>query len=108
MDVKSVFNRRDSRDGLVKATDGFIEDCKNLLADEDQIVAEFAVNMLANISQGIFFKRTYSRVCLGQSFYTKFSIVLSSKFKKKFPFRPNFGRFVLMDKCPSRKIFDLK
>ena len=54
LDVKSVFNRRDSRDGLAKAKDGFIEDCTHLLADEDQIVAEFAVNMLANISQGIF------------------------------------------------------
>ena len=42
------------RDHLAKTKDGFIEDCTNLLADEDQIVAEFAVNMLANISQGIF------------------------------------------------------
>ena len=41
------------RDHLAKTKDGFIEDCTNLLADEDQIVAEFAVNMLANISQGI-------------------------------------------------------
>ena len=40
------------RDHLAKTKDGFIEDCTNLLADEDQIVAEFAVNMLANISQG--------------------------------------------------------
>jgi len=39
------------RDHLAKTKDGFIEDCTNLLADEDQIVAEFAVNMLANISQ---------------------------------------------------------
>ena len=42
------------RDHLAKTKDGFIEDCTNLLADEDQIVAEFAVNMLANISQGLF------------------------------------------------------
>ena len=60
MDVKSVFHRRDSPDGFAKATDRFIEDCTNLLADEDQIVAEFAVNMLANISQGIFFKKISS------------------------------------------------
>ena len=44
------------RDHLAKTKDGFIEDCTNLLADEDQIVAEFAVNMLANISQGIFLR----------------------------------------------------
>jgi len=38
------------RDYLAKNRAGLIEDCTQLIQDEDHIVAEFAVNILANIS----------------------------------------------------------
>ena len=40
------------RDYLAKNREGLIEDLTQLVQDEDNIVAEFAVNILANISLG--------------------------------------------------------
>lgn len=40
------------RDHLAKNKAGLIQDCTQLIQDEDTIVAEFAVNILANISLG--------------------------------------------------------
>ena len=93
------------RDHLAKTKDGFIEDCTNLLADEDQIVAEFAVNMLANISQGIFLRFYFFS---SWSFNFERTYYFFDTFKKVLSLPAERGYRRLRRSWFPRKTFDLK